>query len=206
MSNADKKKPGRGKGRGTSRKLKSVPGKTTTKPNSKAGANKSLGVHVFDYGTKNAANQMATTWEAIIVLAGSTMGEDICNELRNEKQIIIPKPKIPLEAEEAHELETNRRNAQKGRLQSTNITALEAIEAAILATAPDNQQQLATLSVQRAELENEIEQLQHEMDNPPPVELKGPEKVEYDGEWKACIQPLPSQTCGTQGTDPFHHD
>jgi hypothetical protein len=32
---------------------------------------------------------------------------------------------------------------------------------------------------------NHIEQLSHEINNPSPVELRGAEKAEYDGEWKA---------------------
>ena len=77
MSKQDKKNQSRGKGRGQGRKPRPTSARATTKPTTKAGANKTLGGHVFDYGSKNAADQMATTWENIIVLVGSTMGEDI---------------------------------------------------------------------------------------------------------------------------------
>lgn len=101
MSKQDKKNQSRGKGKGQGRKPRATGARVTNKPTTKAGANKTLGSHVFDYGNKNAADQMATTWENIIVLAGSTMGEDICNELRNEKAVIIPRPTVPQEARSA---------------------------------------------------------------------------------------------------------
>ncbi|MGL5935066.1 MAG: hypothetical protein ACRCZI_05535, partial [Cetobacterium sp.] len=184
MSNQENKKAARGRGRGHGRKSKATGARATTKPNAKTGANKTLGGHVFDYGTKNAADQMATTWENIILLAGSTLGEDICNELRNEKPAYIPKPVIPEHAAEAHDTEIHRRNAQKERLIAAKKTALTAIQSTISKTNLDETQELATLSVQEAELENEIEQLRYEIDNPPAVELRGAEKAEYDGEWK----------------------
>ena len=97
MSNSEKKKAARGKGRGHGRKPKATGTKTTGKTSAKAGANKALGGHVFDYGNKNAPDQMATTWENIVVWAGSTMGKDICNELRNERPVTILRPVISSE-------------------------------------------------------------------------------------------------------------
>jgi hypothetical protein len=111
MSKQDKRNPSRGKGRGQGRKPRA------TKPTTKVGANKTLGGHVFDYDTKNAADQMATTWENIIVLAGISMGEDSCNELRNERPVTIPRPTIPQDAQDAHNAEMNRFSTKKTRLK-----------------------------------------------------------------------------------------
>jgi Reverse transcriptase (RNA-dependent DNA polymerase) len=183
MSSTTKKSPGRGGGRGGGqRKRAGQKGKPTTKTPAKTGANKALGNHIFDYGARNAADQMTTTWEHIIVLAGSTMGEDIANELRNESHIHLPKPDIPESARQAYTIEVQRRTVQKQRLRDAKTTALQAIEAVLIEE--QDAQVRATLSVQKAEVQNEIEQLEYEIANPPPVELKGAEKAEYDGDWK----------------------
>ena len=61
----------------------------------KTGDNKDLGTHVFDYGPRNAADIMTTTWEKIVIYTGSKFGEDISNELRTGTRIVPPKPIIP---------------------------------------------------------------------------------------------------------------
>jgi alpha-glucuronidase len=44
---------------------------------------------VFDYGHKEAADQMRTSWEKLTQYVGATYGQDISNELqiRQEKQL-----------------------------------------------------------------------------------------------------------------------
>jgi hypothetical protein len=187
MSKQEKRSPSRGKGRNRGRKHRATGARAVTKPNAKAWANKTLDGHVFDYSTKNATDQMATTWENIIVLAGSTMGEDICNELRNKRPVTIPRLTIPQSAQDQHDDEVDRRNTQKTRLKDDQSKALAAIESAIADTYKKEKKELAALEVQKAELQNQIEQLSHEIQNPPPVELREAwaEKAKYNGEWKA---------------------
>ena len=81
------------RGKGWRKNAKSKNGKDNAKPSkdsTKTGACKSLDAHVFDYGPKNAADQMATTWEQIVIHVGTNMGEDISNELRNRKRESFP--------------------------------------------------------------------------------------------------------------------
>jgi hypothetical protein len=47
-----------------------------------------LGIHVFDYGQKGAADQMRTTWEKIVHHVGTIYGE-----LQKKKTVIIDEPK-----------------------------------------------------------------------------------------------------------------
>jgi hypothetical protein len=121
----------RGKRIGQGRKPRATGARATPKLTTKAGANKALGGRVFDYSTKNAANQMVTTWKNIIVLAGSTIGEDICNELHNKRPVAIPRPTIPQDAQDAHDAEMSRHNTQKTRLKDAQSKALAAFESAI---------------------------------------------------------------------------
>jgi hypothetical protein len=52
-----------------------------------------LGIHVFDYSQKGAADQMRTTWEKIVHHVGTIYGHDISNELQNKKTAINDEPK-----------------------------------------------------------------------------------------------------------------
>ena len=142
-------KPGKGKagrGGGTSRNASS----NSTK---KSGSNKSLHGHVFDYGTKGAADQMVTTWEQIIIHIGSTLGQDIGSELRNRAPIALPKPTIPQAAQDKHNDFIARHKKAKERLLVAKTNSKDNI-AKLLAAAKDLQT-INTLSVQLAELEND---------------------------------------------------
>jgi len=147
------------------------------KATAKTGTNRSLGSHVFDYGPKNAADQMATTWEQIIIHDGTSLGEDIGNELRNEKSTTIPKPKIPEDLVDKYTEEVERKSSQKDWMIQAKGVALKAIQLKLVGKQGS---ELITLAVQEAELKNDIKQLQYEIDNPPSIELKGTDKVEYD--------------------------
>jgi hypothetical protein len=57
-------------GRGTAPAVASIPPKPT-------GACAELGVHIFDFGPPEAAEQMATTWERLEVHVGREYNEDI---------------------------------------------------------------------------------------------------------------------------------
>jgi hypothetical protein len=84
---------GSGHGRGRGNKGRGGRGKPQsnrghTKPTSSRGACADLGNHVFDYGPKGAADQMATTWEQINIYVGTKFGEEITNTLRNGKEVL----------------------------------------------------------------------------------------------------------------------
>jgi hypothetical protein len=75
---------GRG-GRGTAPAAAAAPPKPT-------GACAELGVHIFDFGPPEAAEQMATTWERLEVHVGREYNEDIRIELRTGREVVIPEP------------------------------------------------------------------------------------------------------------------
>jgi protein-disulfide isomerase-like protein with CxxC motif len=48
---------------------------------------------VFDYGHKEAADQMRTSWEMIVEYVGTNYGQTISNELQNNKlTVVLPEP------------------------------------------------------------------------------------------------------------------
>ena len=51
-----------------------------------------LGTNIFDYGTRNAADQMRTSWDKIGECVGTEYGNDIANELKNKRELVIPEP------------------------------------------------------------------------------------------------------------------
>ena len=182
MSVKSKTKPaGSSKGRGGPRRSNTH---TTSSNNQKqTGACKALGFHVFDYGPKDAADQMANTWEQIIIHTGTTLGEDIRNELRNRKKVNLTKPGLPPTAVATHEAEVKLYKLQKEKMITAKEAAITTLDTAILNT--KDPIDTAKLTIQKAELENDIAQLQHDLDNPPKIKLEGEEKAEYDAEWKA---------------------
>ena len=126
---------------------------------------------------------MVTTWEQIIIHISSTLGQDIGSELRNRTPIVLPKPTIPQAAQDKHNDLIARHKKAKERLLAAKTKAKANVDT-LLAAAQDLQT-INTLSVQQAELENDCEQLEYEVNNPPSIELHGEEKAEYDGAWKA---------------------
>ena len=74
MVAADYPHKGRGKGRGQNY--------TGSSSSTKKGLNDALGVKVFDYGQKAAADQMRFSWEKIIEYVGTTFGQDISMSCR----------------------------------------------------------------------------------------------------------------------------
>jgi hypothetical protein len=59
-------------------------------PPKPTGACAELGVHIFDFGPLEAAEQMAITWERLEVHVGREYNEDIRNELRTGREVMIP--------------------------------------------------------------------------------------------------------------------
>ena len=57
---------------------------------SKTGLCKELYGHIFDFGSKTAADQMRTLQVKIAPYVGSKYGEDIANKLENRCRLVIP--------------------------------------------------------------------------------------------------------------------
>jgi hypothetical protein len=64
-------------------------------PPKPTGACAELGVHIFDFGPPEAAEQMATTWDRLEVHVGREYNEDIRIELRTAREVVIPEPQLP---------------------------------------------------------------------------------------------------------------
>ena len=75
---------GRGKGRGQNY--------SGGADKSKKGLCSALGMNVFDYGHKAAADQMRTLWEKLTQYVGTNYGQDISNELQNKSTVKLPEP------------------------------------------------------------------------------------------------------------------
>jgi hypothetical protein len=75
---------GRGRGRGQNYTGAASP--------TKRGLNATLGINVFDYGQKSAADQMRTSWEKVVQYVGTSYGQDISNELQNKIKVILVEP------------------------------------------------------------------------------------------------------------------
>ncbi len=58
----------------------------------KSGLCAALGNNVFDYGHREAADQMQTLWEKLVQLVGTNYGQDISNELQNMIPVKLTKP------------------------------------------------------------------------------------------------------------------
>jgi hypothetical protein len=58
----------------------------------KRGMCTNLGINVFDYGQKSAADQMRTSWEKLVQYVGTNYGQYIYNELQNKVWVILTEP------------------------------------------------------------------------------------------------------------------
>ena len=65
---------------------------TGTTATQKKGLFVALRSHVFDFGDKEAADQMNTSWEKLVQHVGTNFGQDISNEIQNKVRLTIPEP------------------------------------------------------------------------------------------------------------------
>ena len=82
---------GRGRGRGHGCRSH---GSTSTK-----GMCSALGTNIFDYGARNAADRMRTTWDKIGKYVSTEHGNDIANKLKNKRELAIPEPTCSAEVQ-----------------------------------------------------------------------------------------------------------
>ena len=140
--NTGRGKGGRGRGQNYSASATSA----------KKGLCTTLGTNVFDYGMKNAADQMRTSWEKLVNYVGTNYGQDISNELLDKLTVTLEEPVHSDEVLARHATrETMVRNAQVNILQARR--AQETIlEAAIVTGGDANREAPMRLAV----LQNEI--------------------------------------------------
>jgi hypothetical protein len=112
--------PGRqGRGSGYSSKPKTA----------KMGLCKELEGHIFDYGGHGAADTMRVTQEKVQQYAGIKFGEDIANEIKNKKLVVLIPPKysnaIKLRHQEYERL-VKRKQGNLMRALKVKLTTLQA--------------------------------------------------------------------------------
>jgi hypothetical protein len=111
-----------------------------------------LGVHVFAYGSKGAADQMRNTWEKITHHVGTIYGHNISNELQNKTLVTVAEPQYTAAVIAKHALQETRRQAQGLRLNLA-ASAQRLALLALVATGAN-----ITAPMQLTVLENEIEE------------------------------------------------
>ena len=75
---------GRGRGRGHNY--------SGTSSTTKIGLCNTLGISVFDYIQKSAADQTRSSWEKLVPCVGTNYGQDISNELKNKLTVNLFEP------------------------------------------------------------------------------------------------------------------
>lgn len=184
MSNS--RNPGRG--RGQNRKYN---GRSTgsVAPKQK-GQTAALGDNMFTYGQKNSADKLRTSWDELTTHCGATLGTDIGTELSTKTKLTLPKPEYTQEQKDAHDAAVTKKKTQLERLKQAKEKkkvakdAIVAKGAARNASADDKAAGIEA-EIEVAELTNDIENLQDQIDNEHPLELSGKEKKEWDAKWKA---------------------
>jgi hypothetical protein len=204
MSNAGGGNPG---GRGNANKYKGkYQGKrgatpaTNPQPTRRVGACDKLGGHVFDYGTKDSADLLTTSWDALKIHAGTNYNEDIKMELENCSETIIPEPQLSEELTRAHK---EKWEQQKKRLErilrakeqaetvarakliaaTEYIVEMEGREDATVDIGSMEHESVCALSLTL--IQNELDELRIQLATPPQPKLEGEDRVKREGDLKA---------------------
>jgi len=167
---------GRGRGRGPRNRSRgqNYTGSTRT---TKKGLSAALGINVFDYGHKAAADEMRTSWEKLVEYVGTTYGPDISNELQNRQEVVIPQP--------FHSLAIMTRHAHRVTMietARTNLAQAREAQRTMLQQAVDDGELEAPMRL--ALLENEIAEAAFEAAEDVPIQLTDSEKSENSNKWR----------------------
>ena len=159
----------------------------TKKP--EKGLTAALGHHVFTYGEKNSADMFRTSLVEMATHCGAALGSDIQTELTTRKRVTVTKPVHTQAQLNAHTEAETKRKAQATRLKDAKEKKLEAKKAVVKkgsrkGASDDAKEAALDAGIDVAELENEIEQLQDQIDKRATLELEGEEKKEWDSQWK----------------------
>jgi hypothetical protein len=137
-----------------------------------------LGSHVFDFGDKEAADQMNTSWEKLVQHVGTNYGQDISNELQNKVRLTIPEPTYSAAIMTKHA----QREALIRQGQANLLAAREQRRIQLKAAVSAGQDAEAPMKL--ALLENEIALAQFEALQEVPIELTESEKTQNNNEWR----------------------
>jgi hypothetical protein len=145
----------------------------------KSGLCAALGINVFDYGHRAAADQMRTSWENLCSqFVGTNYGQDIGNELQNKIPVILSEPVHTLEVLARHAIQEQMVRTGEENLQRAHLLKQVILEAAATLEAdPDASMQLAIL-------DNEIAEGNYKQNNEVPIEMSDSEKTQYSNNWR----------------------
>jgi hypothetical protein len=132
---------------------------------------------VFDYGQKEAAEEMRTTWEKIVLHMGTIYGHDISNELLNKKAVNIPEPFHTKDIMAKHKLRVLRRKSQQERLSKARRIQPDALKAADKDIDTGETMKMAIL-------ENEVEEATYQDTIELPIKLTEIEQTHHQNEWR----------------------
>ena len=132
---------------------------------------------MFTCGQKGSADQMKTALEKIANHVGTIYGQDISTEIMTKKRVVINKPEYSEQAKQDHAAETNRIKAQLERKKK----ALQARDTVLEQLMQDEDPITSSdAAIKRSDVLTEIEDIDHQISNPKPIELKGPEKDQHE--------------------------
>jgi hypothetical protein len=196
---------GRGNSSGRGARYRKFSGKATaplpvTAQPAREGACKGLGTHVFDFGSKDPADLLTTSWDALKVHVGTKYNEDIKMELENGSETTIPLlPKLSEELTRVHEEQWEQQKRRLERIlrakEQAEIVAKTKLIAATEYIVEMQQTEDATVDSGSLEhevecnmnltlIQNELDELSLQLATPPKPKLEGEGKSQYDGEWK----------------------
>ena len=178
MSGRGRGRNGRGRGRGGRSGRGRGHNYTGASKASKKGLSDALGSYVFDYGQKNSADQMRTSWEKLVQYVGTTYGQDISNELTNKAAVTIPEPVHSATIMARHQQRETVIQAGRASLRSARLAKQTALEAAVAAATDAN------APVELAMLQTEIAMAVVEANEPIPIVLTDAEKTQLSNEWR----------------------
>jgi hypothetical protein len=133
---------------------------------------------VFDYGHKEAADQMRTSWEKLVQYVGATYGQDISNELLNKTAVTHTEPVHTASVMTRHVARAQMVRAGQANLQQAHRAQELVLEAAVIAGVdPDAPMKLAILN-------NAIAEGDFQQNLEVPIELTDSERTQYRNEWR----------------------
>jgi hypothetical protein len=142
----------------------------------KVGLCKELEGHIFDYGKHGAANTMRFTQEKIQQYVGIKFGEDIANEIKNKKLVVLTLPKYSNAIELKHQEFEKLVRRKQGNLMKALEVKLSTLKAQ-LGSGDD-------VALEIANLENQLDDLKFESHQEVPHKLTMEEASGYSNHAK----------------------
>ena len=139
-----------GQGRGIGRDGRGRGGNISTVTTRKKGLCAALGDNIFTYNEKGAVDQLSITLRQIVKHIGTIYGQEISNEIHNQRAVIIVRPVYDQDLIDKQEIKEVQREENFKRIQEAR-RCREAILQVALINDPDLNITLAELQKEMAE-------------------------------------------------------